>query len=349
MDVRLLDRLRVLAPRRRWLIGMAVGSACRQLTAALVGADGRGLSSRVEVPAHRQLTLPRETTLLFRRLRRGRARSPADAGLLAAQLAESQAVLLDELATEIAPVWDRVLAVAVDDPGLWSTSDGLRGYVSLCDSARLADLTGLNVVDAFPARDLAQDGRGRPLLPIPNWILLHDLQKTRVLVDVRRGVALTYLPGSRDAAGAMGVLHVKLKPCDAGVDKAAPAEKWAGTAANAIATQFPQLPPIEELVLCESGLERTAFASRLAARLPKARILGVAELGIARAALKPAGVGVLGLLHLDQTPTNTTLATGARTPRLLGRLTPGSLANWHRLVRELAGSKPSVMALRSAV
>jgi hypothetical protein len=60
-------------------------------------------------------------------------------------------------------------------------------------------------------------------------------------------------------------------------------------------------------------------------------------------------VALLGLLHLDQVPAAATAITGARTPRVLGRLTPGSLVHWHRLVRELAALRPSAVALRSAV
>jgi hypothetical protein len=60
-------------------------------------------------------------------------------------------------------------------------------------------------------------------------------------------------------------------------------------------------------------------------------------------------VALLGLLHLDQIPANATGITGARIPRVLGRLTPGSLTNWNRLVRELANARPSVVALRSAM
>jgi len=75
----------------------------------------------------------------------------------------------------------------------------------------LAERSGLNVIDAFPARDLAQEGHGRPLLPIPHWILLHDSQKTRVLVTLGRTTRLTYLPGSRDASNASRIRFFRIK------------------------------------------------------------------------------------------------------------------------------------------
>ena len=119
--------------------------------------------------------------------------------------------------------------------------------------------------------------------------------------------------------------------------------------ARCVATDFPQMPRVEELVLSRPGQQASSLAAELAAVLPGTRLLDAAELGVPPGALRPAGIALLGLLHLDQTPANIPAITGARTPRVLGRLTPGSLSNCHRLIRELASAKPSVMALRSAV
>ncbi len=345
VEVQLLDRLRALAHRKRWTIGLAVSSGCRWLHAALVGSEGRGLSIRAQVVADRTWAIPPELTRLFARLRRGRHRSPTDAALLAAQLAECQAILLDEFAAQIAPVWDRVLAVAVDDPGLWRHALGLIGHVGLCDAARLAELSGLNVLDAFAARDLAQDGLGRPLSPIPHWILLHDLQKNRVLLQIGRSPRLTYLPASRDTSGAARVLH-----CKADVEPASgpSADALAAEIAGCLATHFPPLPRVDELLVCDHRRFPSPLAG-LGAHVPNVQVFELAQLGFTPATLRAAGLAVLGLLHLDQTPANATAITGARTPRVLGRLTPGSLPNWHRLIRELAAAKPSVVTLRSAV
>jgi 1,6-anhydro-N-acetylmuramate kinase len=342
--VLLLDRLRALAERRRWLIGLAAGARCRQLTAALVAIEGGGLASRVEVVAHRRARLPPQIAKALHRLRTPRAGLPADAALFAARLAECQAALVDEFATDIAVVWERVSALAIDGPGLWRRAGGLTGCAGLGDAARIADLTGLNVIDAFPARDLAQDGRGRPLLPIPFWMLLHASHTTRVLVDMGRSIHLTYLPASRDASGASRVLGLKV-PCDG----RGSADSVAQSVVQSIAERMPQSPSIEELVLCGGRSRDPQLAEALAGRLPRVRVLSIGELGIAEEALKAAGVALLGLLHLDHVPANATALTGARTGRILGRLTPGSVVNWHRLVRDMAARRPTVVTLRSAV
>ena len=58
---------------------------------------------------------------------------------------------------------------------------------------------------------------------------------------------------------------------------------------------------------------------------------------------------ILAILHQDQTPACPTAISGARVPRVLGRLTPGSPQRWHRLLREMAAETPAVVSLRSAI
>ena len=338
-DSNLLHRLCALAEHRRWLLGVKATARYGSLSAALVATLGSGLESRAEVVAHRSAPLPRELQKTFQRLRRGISPNATPAAVLAAQLAERQALLLEEFAAEIAPVWSRVSAVAVHAPGVRQRARGLIGYECLSDAARLADMTGLNVVDGFPYRDLAQDGRGGPLHLLPLWMMLHDARKQRVVVDWGRRVGLICLPASRDAAAAARTSYERAD-LPANIDESAPA-----VVARCIRQRFPE---VAEVVLCGPWPGDEQFEA-LRAELNCIRLLTVDALGVPGAALKAAAAALLGLLHLDQTPANLPAATGARTPRVLGRLTPGSVVNWHRLVRELAARRPNVVTLRSAV
>ena len=200
-------------------------------------------------------------------------------------------------------------------------------------------MTGLNVVDGFPYRDLAQDGRGGPLHLLPLWMMLHDARKPRVAVDWGRRVGLIGLPASRDAAAAARTSYERAD-LPANIDESAPA-----AVARRIRQQFPE---VAEVILCGQWLGDEQFEA-LRAELNGVRLLTVNALGVPNAALKAASAALLGLLHLDQTPANLPAATGERPPRVLGRLTPGSVVNWHRLVRELAAHRPNVVTLRSAV
>jgi 1,6-anhydro-N-acetylmuramate kinase len=346
LEVSLLNRLRAECERRRWMIGLRVSANCRSLRAVLVGAEARGLGIRAEVFASTSAVAPSQIRRSFARLRRARSARPSEVPLLAAQLAESQAALLDTFAAQIAPVWDRVLAVAVDDPGIWTQSNGLTVCGGLCDAARLAELSGLNVIDGFPGRDLAQDGRGRPLLPVPYWILLRTMQRTRLLVEWGTSARITLLPASRDVSGAAGLSSFTIggQHSDGNAPASAPV-----AIIQQIVTQIPHLPRADELVLCCRAKDCDVVRAGFVRQLPALPMLTTTDLAIPAGCLQTAGVAILGLLHLDQTPANVPAITGARTPRVLGSLTPGSLSNWHRLVRELAAAKPTVVSLRSAI
>jgi 1,6-anhydro-N-acetylmuramate kinase len=346
LEVPLLNRLRAACDRKRWVIGLRVAARCRALQATLVGVEGRGLATRAEVFATIFAPASPQIRRSFARVRRPEGTRSGEAPLLAAQLAESEAALLDTFAAEIAPVWDRVLAVAVDDPGIWIHGGGLTVCGGLCDAARLAELSGLNVIDGFSGRDLAQDGRGRPLLPVPYWILLRDVQRTRLVVEWGPTARLTLLPASRDVSGASGLSSVVVQ----GNKRRGPTSTADAEAlVHQIVAHLPSLPRIDELVLCCRWKDRGVVRAEFTRQLPSLRVLETSELGIPAGYLQTAGAALLGVLHLDQTPANVPAITGARTPRVLGSLTPGSLSNWHRLLRELAAARPAVVSLRSAI
>lgn len=337
------DRLRAEALRRRWTIGLVVSRRCRQMVAALVGCEATGLAARVEVFAWRAQDLSREVRAAFRKLRR--SGSPGDVAWLGAHLAESQAILLDDWSAELAPVWPRIMGVAVDGPSVGKRRTGMASRVTLGDSVRLAELSGHNVIDAFADRDLTLGGHGRPLTPVPYWMLLHDTRRTRVLLEIGQRARLWWLPAWRDGAGSQRVLRFD---CEIPPDKPTGRqglvdiviEQWG---------RLPTMPRAEQLLVSAQQAQADALVAALPGKLPGVEVNALSQLRIAPPALRPAAVAVLGQLHLDQVPANLTALTGASTPRVLGRLTPGSPANWQRLVKELAAARPSVVSLRSAV
>ncbi|MGD9719661.1 MAG: anhydro-N-acetylmuramic acid kinase [Pirellulales bacterium] len=342
VEVHLLNRLRALAEHRRWLLGLAPTARFGHLTAALVAVQGPALEARPEVIVQRRVTLPPDVRRGYGQLRRSRGR-PLDVPLLAARLAECQAALVDELAAEIAPVWQNISAVAIHGPGMSAQRSGLHGYAGLCDAARLADLTGLNVIDGFAERDVAQDGRGMPLLALPYWVLLHDVRKLRAVVHVGRRVRATFLHPRREASAAFRTSCA----CQELAPRAVPAEV-AIAIAGIIRTTALAGTRVDEVILC-GGAAGQAVWDEMGARLPDVRLVTVADLGLPRGSLAAAAVAVLGQLHLDHVPASLPALTGARTPRVLGRITPGSVVHWHRLVRELSARRPNTVTLRSAI
>ncbi len=158
--------------------------------------------------------VPRASRQLFRELIAGRPRGRATlASVLAGELADVQSAVLHRMMAKEPSLREKALCLAVHDPGLWcgeTVAD--RSYLSLCDSARLAELSGLNVLDALPARDLAQGGQGGPLLAGAYWLLLHHVDRPRAIVHLESTTRITYLPASRDAAGVSRVMACDVGP-----------------------------------------------------------------------------------------------------------------------------------------
>ena len=188
------------ADRKRCALGVAVSPDGTRISAALVWVEGRGLGMRAQIGEGITAQLPAETAALFTHLAdRSAGSSPATTvesiAALAARLSEHQAALVDALLSQAGVAPARILVLGVVEPGLGSGSGGLPGvYLGPSDPARLAELTGLNIVDAFPARDMAQGGQGGPLNAVPLWLLFRHPRRHRLVVDLGRTTRLAWLP-----------------------------------------------------------------------------------------------------------------------------------------------------------
>jgi anhydro-N-acetylmuramic acid kinase len=209
--------LRLDAPRDdgcRWLVGLRGASKCDRIDAALVCIRDRGLAAQVELAATRTAQVPPGIAALFDAVSGPASGNVSSLLKLRTQLAEVQAPLVLELLRDCPGGGSsRVMAVGVDDPGVWEYSrNEPTGYTGLCDPARLAEATGLNVIDAFPARDVAAGGQGGPLTALTQWLLLHDSLRSRVLLDLGRSTRLTYLPAARIGRAETRVLSFDVCP-----------------------------------------------------------------------------------------------------------------------------------------
>lgn len=205
---------------RRWTVGVHISSDGRRLAAALVEAAGQGLHLQPSLIKALACPVPAETAALFDALcfSTGSSTGSTEAGVpgriaeLRAQLAYLEAVLIGDVLAEagLAPV--HVLAVGVHDPGLWSCGRRSPSYLGLCDAACLAELTGLNVIDAFPARDLAAGGIGGPITALADWIVLRDPRRSRLLLDLGPTLRMTLLPACNSQHPAARILSFDVGP-----------------------------------------------------------------------------------------------------------------------------------------
>lgn len=198
----------------RYTLGVLVASGGREIGAAAVAAD-RHSESRLEVRASRTLRVPDEIAGHLAQLSASGTCTPAVLTALRSQLAEFEAGLVCELLGELALPAAAVLAVGVHDPGVWTfapAGGSPPGYLGLCDPARLAEMTGLAVIDAFPARDLAAGGQGGPITAVAEWFLLADARRTRVLLDLGQTSRITYLPAGAIPNACARVLAFEVGP-----------------------------------------------------------------------------------------------------------------------------------------
>jgi len=139
---------------RRWTVGALVSSRCTWVSAALVGAGGSGRNLLVEVVQAAEAEVPRQTVALFNDLTgsgTGQDFGGDDRRLPRAIGRRFKRCWSINWPRPLALSTNRILALGVHDPGLWDTVHGeSAGYLGLCDAARLAEATGMNVSTHFP-------------------------------------------------------------------------------------------------------------------------------------------------------------------------------------------------------
>jgi anhydro-N-acetylmuramic acid kinase len=94
--------------------------------------------------------------------------------------------------------------------------------------------------------------------------------------------------------------------------------------AGAIADQFRRFvpEPVRDVLLSGGGARNPALVDAIAAALAPARVRRFEELYFDGDAKEAVAFALLGWLHLERRPGNIAHATGARGPRILGKLTP---------------------------
>lgn len=176
---------------------------------------GRGLDLAAELAGVQSAAVPDDVATRFRQLTHP---SSGDASFevllqLRAELSQIAAELIGRLPAASGVAQSRVLLAALHDPGVWQLGNTVSTrYAGLCDAARVAELTGMNILDALPARDLAQRGLGGPLGALGQWVLLADARAPRVLVDLGPTIRMSWLPSRCDPMAASRILSFDVGP-----------------------------------------------------------------------------------------------------------------------------------------
>ena len=412
----------------RHIVGLQLSNSGQRLTGVVLATNGFGLRAHVDVISSAKSELPDHLKALFLGNESDSAcqRSPHDCAAFAAEIAELQSTLVQQLLTQTQLDPDQVLVIGTHDPGLWyKYPNGQRASLSLCDTARLAESTGLSVIDSFPARDLAQGGRGGPLWPLPLLVLfgqeIHQVNHGGWLViELRRQIQIYYFPAPgttthhhvffQTVQPGMILLDLLVEQLTAGQEKRDNGGRWAvqgrkiaslvddwsqldeftnppnwsperpdGTPflsllqravhsrrtlqdtlcsathlvadgiCQAVHKAIPEQVPVTAGILLGHGRQNGMLLRELGERLPNFAWKLPHDFELDDDAIRAALVAILAMLHVDHVPGNLPDITGAQTPRILGRLTPGTPRHWRRLLAEMAANRPPMMTLRHAI
>ncbi len=342
----------------RLMIGLAVADSWDRIDGSLVVGQGRGKFLRLRHASDLGWPIPDE--LSARLVQASQNPEPSHPSLLqlGQDLADCQAQLVARLSGEAGKYVDRILGVTLTDPGFWSSDfDGTRLYSGAPDPARLAELSGMNVIDDLPQRDIAAGGDGSSLQALPMWFLFADRQTrgatgVSLVIDFSDVIRCYLLPPSD---GLDEILpDICCETVAGSADPEVPVSKTIHRMLRDFSTRGGEsipFPILSHLVLTgkpDQPLAGKRLLERLAGDFPTATV----EEWFAHPDGSPlAGrmAAILGLLYVDQLPQNVPGLTGASGLRILGRLTPGKPFSWRNLLTAMADSQSAPMRLRDAV
>jgi len=181
---------RVLTDRSyRLSIGLDVDQKMEAMQCALVMTSGHGKYLRVSHVVGSQIELPETITDSWHQLQQSESIPLLEYRQFIADLADLQIQAIEQVKRKAGKYVDRILFASISEPGLWMKDfDHSKIYCGLTDSHRIADATGLTVVDDYPANDVIAGGRGGPLSALPLWLTLSD--RNAKVADEHRVVLL---------------------------------------------------------------------------------------------------------------------------------------------------------------
>ena len=170
---------------RRWILGLASGSAADGVDAALVEVTGVGLDMRLQLRHAVNQPYPRDLRDLLLKLGAGQAVPARQLSLSHRILGEAFAAAARQVASEATCALQQVQCAGLGGHHAWHESEGrYPSTLGLGMAAVLAEKTGLTVLGDFRARDLAVGGLGTSLTALVDHLLFHDTREIRALVHL---------------------------------------------------------------------------------------------------------------------------------------------------------------------
>lgn len=246
--------LRDVAANARLVAGVYVSASTGKVSSALIAAADSVANPQVDVLAHATGQASGDVVRMLHQTTSGEAtvEAPVTLAAVGPRLASAQASVVQQMLKTAGVPFDRVLALVAHDPGEWHyVGEKVTGYAGLTSPAHLAQWTGLNVIDALPARDIAMAGQGGPIAALAEARLLQTRHRSSLLIDLGRTLRATYVPAESLTRGRSDkrprVLSFDVGPGMALVDALAQKLTGGGQSLDAggrLAVQGQQLPEL---------------------------------------------------------------------------------------------------------
>lgn len=303
-------------------IGLMSGTSLDGIDAALIATDGETTTT---FAAAATLPYPPEFRARLRRLL-GRAPRPEDAAVIA-ELTDRHAAAVARLLTLAGRHKSEIDVIGFHGQTVLHRPDAGES-VQIGDGGRLAEKTGIAVVEQFRAADLGAGGQGAPLAPLYHVALARELAKPVAIVNIGGVANVTWIGPGIGAEGPDGetpVLAFDTGPGNALIDDWVAARQGSamdedgrlaaagrideGRLAVLLAHPYFRAPP-------PKSLDREDFASALDTLAPLDAADGAATLS----ALTARGIAA-ALAFLPAAPERWLVCGGGRrNPVLLGLL-----------------------------
>jgi anhydro-N-acetylmuramic acid kinase len=175
----------------RLIIGAMSGTSADGVDVALVAVHEPGEPPRARLIGHRHRAFDANLKSLIQNARQSGRVELADLAKMGRELslAYAQAILdlLDDL--KISPV--AVAALAAHGQTLFHAPPET---IQWLDPALLAAQVGIDVVSDFRRADCAAGGQGAPLVPLADFVLFRDAERSRVILNIGGIANITHLP-----------------------------------------------------------------------------------------------------------------------------------------------------------
>ncbi len=104
-----------------------------------------------------------------------------------------------------------------------------------------------------------------------------------------------------------------------------------------------------EILVCGACRMHGMIMNQISSHLHQRKMIPISQLDIPPDTFDALCTGMMTVMATDHIPAGLPHLTGSEASKTLGRITPGSVGNWTRLLREMAATNPAARSLRSAM